>query len=169
MIRKSMMLAAVLGLVVVVGCEKGTTPSSKPTTPPSSMMAGAADAAKDMMNAGKDKVKEGAEKVKEAGKDVADKASELAAKAKETFLTPIKGLVEKADEKITKLADEEKGATGDAKKVLSDKIAKGKELVGKLKAKLAEVAASTGADTKWEALKTEIEKLVTDLKSSVGL
>jgi len=157
------------GSFVLVGCTPTTPTSSKPSGSPATKSSAdkVADAVKDVVkDAGKD-IKEGAkgamEKAKEVGKDAADGAAALLAKAKEAFTGPITAMLGTAEKDLSKYEEDAKTAKDDAKKGLIEKATKGKEIVAKIKEKLTALTAAPG--DKWEAIKTEIEKLVTDLKA----
>jgi hypothetical protein len=110
----------------------------------------------------------GAEDLKKnVGEDLkkgVDVAKDAIAKAKEAFAGPIKELLGKAEGDIKALEDKAnaKDTAADVKASLLEKAGKAKELLPKIKEKLAAVMSAEG--DKWEAAKAEIEKLVTELK-----
>ena len=187
MLRKLQVLVLGFGFAVgaaaTVGCEGAKDKTTGPTVNNDSKRQEMQKSANDRMKDLGEKAKDGAKDVADKGKDVAGKvgdkiaegadkakdvAGDLVAKAKETFLKPIQEMLGTADTKIAKLADEEKAATTpEAKKVVSDKMAKAKELMGKVKEKIA--AISTASGDKWEALKDELSKLLPELKTTLGL
>ena len=187
MLRKLQVLALgfgfAVGAVATVGCEGAKDKTTGPVVSNNEKMKEAmkktGDAMKDMGDKGKEGMKDAADKGKEVAGKVGDKivegadkvkdvAGDLVTKAKETFLKPIQEMLSGTVEpKIKKLEVEEKTATGDAKKVASDKITKAKELMGKVKEKIAAVTAASG--DKWETVKDELTKLVGELKTHLGL
>ena len=104
---------------------------------------------------------------KTAGEDLkkgVDLAKEGIAKAMDAFAGPIKELLGKADADIKSLEDKAnaKETAADVKTALLEKVAKAKELLPKIKDKLAAIMSADG--DKWEAAKAELEKMVSDLK-----
>ena len=171
-----------VGAVTTVGCDgakdKATGPVVSNNEKMKESMKKTGEAVKDLGEKGKEVVKDAADKGKEVVKDAADKGKEVAGKvgnkiqegadkAKETYLKPLNETLSSADTEINKLADQEKTATGDAKKVISGKVAKAKELMSKIKDKIKDLG--TAAGDKWESVKAEIEKMIPELKTTLGL
>jgi len=144
------------GLTGLVGCEEAKTKSSE-------LKQQAADLKKDGAKA----LDQAKDKVEAAAKDVKAGADDLVKAAKETFLKPVTAMVGQAEEKIKSLMADEGKATGDAKKVLTEKIAKAKELLPKIQEKIKAITEASG--DKWEAIKEELTKLASDLKATLGL
>ena len=128
------------------------------------------EAIKDNLRDAKDAVKDAgkavADKTKEAGAAIAEKAKEAADAARKAFRGPVDTGLDKADKEIARLEDESKKANGDAKKALDEKVARAKELRGKLAAKLKEMGDATS--DKWEATKADVDQLAKDLNKSLG-
>ncbi len=160
-----------IGAVTTVGCDgakdKATGPVVSNNEKMKESMKKTGEAVKDLGEKGKEVVKDAADKGKEVAGKVGDKIQEGADKAKETYLKPLNETLSSADTEINKLADQEKTATGDAKKVISGKVAKAKELMSKIKDKIKDLG--TAAGDKWESVKAEIEKMIPELKTTLGL
>ena len=160
-----------VGAVTTVGCDgakdKATGPVVSNNEKMKESMKKTGEAVKDLGEKGKEVVKDAADKGKEVAGKVGNKIQEGADKAKETYLKPLNETLSSADTEINKLADQEKTATGDAKKVISGKVAKAKELMSKIKDKIKDLG--TAAGDKWESVKAEIEKMIPELKTTLGL
>ena len=176
MLRKLQVLALgfgfAAGAVATVGCEGAKDKTTGPVVSNNEKMKEAmkktGEAVKDAADKGKEVAGKAGEKIVEGAEKAKDVAGDLVTKAKENFLKPIQEMLSGTVEpKIKKLEEEEKTVTGDAKKVASDKITKAKELMGKVKEKIAALTAASG--DKWEAVKDELTKLTTELKTHLGL